>query len=63
MQHDSKRLIGLSDTDDGRMAHPTADHWVPLLYAQGAADQSDAVTFPIEGLAGGRLSMRAVRFG
>jgi 4,5-DOPA dioxygenase extradiol len=47
----------------GRLAHPTPDHYLPLLYAVGAAGQADEATFPVTGFDLGSLSMRAVRFG
>lgn len=48
---------------DGRMAHPSPEHYWPLLYVAGAADAGEPVTFPITGFAAGSLSMRAVRIG
>jgi 4,5-DOPA dioxygenase extradiol len=50
------------DGPDGRMAHPTPEHFLPLLYAVGASDADDAVDFPIAGFDMGSLSMRSVRF-
>ncbi len=60
---DEAWLVRALDTPDGRRAHPTAEHWLPILYAAGAADAGDAVRFPITGLDLGSLSMRAVLFG
>lgn len=64
-QHDVGALVDLvPGTDDGRMAHPSPDHWLPLLYAAGASDDDDAVSFPGgEGFDLGSLSMRNVLFG
>jgi 4,5-DOPA dioxygenase extradiol len=45
------------------MNHPTPDHYFPLLYAYGAADDRDTVSFPIAGFDLSSLSMRAIRFG
>lgn len=45
-----------------RRAHPTLEHFVPLLYALGAGG-GDAVSFPYEEIQAGSLSMRSVRFG
>lgn len=60
-QHDTNKLLSLwPDSDDGKMAHPTPDHWLPLVYAYGAADKHDSVRFPIEGFDWGSLSMRSV---
>jgi 4,5-DOPA dioxygenase extradiol len=49
--------------DDGRRAHPTPDHYLPLLYVAGASRPDDPVSFPVTGFDMGSLSMRAVRFG
>jgi 4,5-DOPA dioxygenase extradiol len=63
-QHDNETLLSLwPGTADAQRAHPTADHWLPLIYAAGAADESDEVTFPTEGFDLGSLSMRNVVFG
>jgi 4,5-DOPA dioxygenase extradiol len=61
-QHDDAALMRALYTENGRRSHPTPDHYLPLLYAAGAADRNDAVTFPITGYDMGSLSMRAVRF-
>ena len=43
--------------------HPTAEHWLPLVVAAGAASVGhDAVSFPVGGFEFGNLSRRAVRF-
>jgi 4,5-DOPA dioxygenase extradiol len=62
-EHDGKFLVAAVATESGRMSHPTLDHYLPLLYVVGAADERDAVGFPIVGFDGGSLSMRAVRYG
>ena len=61
--HDSGLLARLVESENGRMSHPTLDHYLPLLYVAGAADERDPVVFPITGFDMGSLSMRAVRFG
>ena len=43
-------------------AHPTAEHYLPLLYSMGASDEGDAVSYPYEGFDFGSISMRAVLF-
>ena len=60
---DLDRLIALGNSDDGRLAHPTPDHFLPMVYAFAAAHPDDPVTFPIQGFELGSLSMRAIRFG
>lgn len=62
-QGDHDRLARAVETEDGRRSHPTPDHWLPLVYAAGAAEPDEPVTFPITGFDAGSLSMRAVRFG
>jgi 4,5-DOPA dioxygenase extradiol len=62
-QRDTKALQNLwPSTEDGRLAHPTPDHFLPILYAYGASDERDTVTFPTLGFEAGSLSMRAVLF-
>jgi 4,5-DOPA dioxygenase extradiol len=62
-QHVTKRLLSLlSDSEDGRQAHPTPDHFLPLIYAQAAADDQDRVRFPTEGFDLGSISMRNIIF-
>lgn len=60
--HDSAFLAGAVTTDEGRMCHPTVDHYLPLLYAAGAAGDRGAVRFPVTGFDLASLSMRAVLF-
>jgi 4,5-DOPA dioxygenase extradiol len=63
-QHDTSALLALwPDSDDGPRAHPTPDHWLPLIYAQAASDDSDSVAFPNEGFDLGSISMRNIVFG
>ena len=48
---------------DAMMAVPTPDHYLPLLYVLAQHDDSDQVTFPVEGFDGGSMSMLAVQIG
>jgi len=57
--HDGARLAGMLEGEAGRMAHPSPDHYLPLLYVAGAAGGSGAVSFPVTGFDMGSLSMRA----
>jgi 4,5-DOPA dioxygenase extradiol len=64
LQGEHKPLIGYEDL--GRDAHlsvPTPDHYLPLLYAMGARQPGDSVSFPVEGVDGGSISMLSVRIG
>jgi 4,5-DOPA dioxygenase extradiol len=59
---DTKALAAMLSTEDGHRSHPTPDHYLPLLYAAGAALPDDQVTFPALGFDLGSLSMRSVLF-
>jgi 4,5-DOPA dioxygenase extradiol len=61
-RHDTDALARFIEAPEGRKAHPTPEHYLPLLYAAGAADD-DPVSFPITGFDLGSLSMRTVIFG
>jgi 4,5-DOPA dioxygenase extradiol len=61
-QHDPDHLVRAIETEAGRASHPTLDHYLPLLYAAGAAERGDTVSYPVEGWDLGSLSMRSVRW-
>ena len=48
---------------DAQLAVPTPEHFWPLLYTLGVATPADAITFPVEGLTMGGISMRSVKIG
>jgi len=63
-QRDTGTLLSMAvDSDDGRLAHPTPDHWLPLIYAYGASGDEDRAAFPGEGFDWGSISMRNVVLG
>jgi 4,5-DOPA dioxygenase extradiol len=43
-------------------AHPTLEHYAPLLYCLGCTDEQDSVTYPYESIEFGAISMRMVCF-
>lgn len=45
------------------LAVPTPDHYLPMLYVLGTRASADAVSFPVEGVDGGSISMLAIRLG
>jgi 4,5-DOPA dioxygenase extradiol len=48
---------------DAMLSIPTPDHYLPLLYVLGTRQQDDDITFPIEGVDGGSISMLTVQVG
>ena len=49
--------------DEAVLSIPTPDHYWPLLYALGAGGRKENISFPVEGIAHGSISMRAVKIG
>jgi 4,5-DOPA dioxygenase extradiol len=43
-------------------AHPTLEHYAPILYCLGSTDEGDRVTYPYEGMEFGTISMRMALF-
>ncbi len=43
-------------------AHPTLEHYAPVLYCLGATDETDRVSYPYESIEFGTISMRMVLF-
>ncbi len=63
-QRDTKALLSVAqDTQDGKRAHPSIDHWLPLIYAYATTDERDKTNFPAQGFDLGSISMRNVVFG
>lgn len=61
---DHERLAGaLSQAPHARRAHPTSEHFLPLLVAAGAAGKDAAVTVLDGGIVHGVLSMESYVFG
>jgi 4,5-DOPA dioxygenase extradiol len=48
---------------DAALSIPTPDHYLPLLYVLGTGTPGEPVTFPVEGVDGGSVSMLAVQVG
>ena len=48
---------------DAQLSIPTPDHYLPLLYAIAARQDRDEVSFPVEGVDGGSISMLSVQIG
>ncbi len=48
---------------DAMLSVPTPDHYLPLLYVLGLRRKDDPISFPVEGVDGGSVSMLSVRIG
>ena len=48
---------------DAILSIPTPDHYLPLLYVLGTWQQGETISFPVEGVDGGSISMLAVQLG
>jgi len=48
---------------DALLSIPTPEHYLPLLYVIAQQRSGEAISFPVEGVDGGSISMLAVRVG
>lgn len=48
---------------DATLSVPTPDHYLPLLYVLGLRKENEEISFPVQGVDGGSVSMLAVRIG
>ena len=48
---------------DALLSIPTPDHYLPLLYVIATKRDDEAITFPVQGVDGGSISMLTVRVG
>lgn len=61
---DHRPLVGYEALGrEALMSIPTPDHYLPLLYVIGTQQRGDGITFPVEGIDGGSVSMLSVRVG
>lgn len=49
-------------SSEGKLSIPSLDHYLPLLYVLGAASKSEEITFEVEGIQHGSISMQSFRF-
>jgi len=46
-----------------RLSHPTREHYLPMLYALGLAEEKEGVKYLFEGFQCGSASMRSFQIG
>lgn len=51
------------DSEAGKLAVPSPDHYFPLLYALGASTEEDKMQFEFEAIHNASISMRCLSFG
>jgi 4,5-DOPA dioxygenase extradiol len=63
-KHDARALAEPQKWGEALLetAHPTLEHYLPLLYCMGSTDERDEVSYPYEGFDLGSISMRAILF-
>jgi 4,5-DOPA dioxygenase extradiol len=49
--------------EDAMLSAPTPDHFLPLLYVLAQHHRDETISFPVEGVDGGSVSMLCVRVG
>jgi 4,5-DOPA dioxygenase extradiol len=65
LAEDHKSLIDYEKTlgKEAVLSVPTPDHFFPFLYVIGTRAPSEPVSFPVEGVDGGSISMLSVQVG
>jgi len=48
---------------DAMLSVPTPDHYLPMLYVLASRQEGEVISFPIEGVDGGSISMLTMQVG
>jgi 4,5-DOPA dioxygenase extradiol len=60
---DARVVLYESFGRDALLSVPTRDHYLPLLYLLGLRKEKEQISFPVQGIDGGSVSMLTVRIG
>lgn len=60
---DDAALVDVWRLSHAAAAHPTPEHYLPLLYARGSASAGERATHVFAGFQSGTISMRCIRWG
>ncbi|MGZ6220857.1 MAG: 4,5-DOPA-extradiol-dioxygenase [Syntrophales bacterium] len=64
LAHEDRSLIEYEELGSNAMLSiPTPEHYLPLLYVIGLRRKNERVSFPVQGVDGGSVSMLAVQIG
>jgi 4,5-DOPA dioxygenase extradiol len=62
LKDDDTKLIAYERLGrDATLSVPTPDHYLPLLYVIALRREGEKISFPVEGVDGGSVSMLAVQ--